>query len=191
MRLLHATNRNLHKCHSKTLTLSTQDARLPPKIKHGIYSTNYKCGIVSSSDYLSFMLLITSFPVLPFIQVIKNLGQSEGERASLPSSFYFEEFPINKIYGWGLIWRGSGAVLFYCSHSTLPLSLFFLMDWTFYLQGSICSVDYRKHQMPLNCISPSKLGTIILISNFTASEKAQEREEAPHAESAHQISLLI
>lgn len=149
---------------------------LPHNIIQGLYSTNYKSFPFSWSSCL-FIPLIVSFSFKPYIQVIKNLGHSEGELTFLPLFLYFEVFLINEIYGWGLIWWGFGAVLFYCSHSRLPLSLLFLMNWTFYLQESICSVDHRKCQMLPNCISTSKLATIIFISIFKASANAQERKE--------------
>lgn len=149
---------------------------LPHNIIQGLYSTNYKSFPFSWSSCL-FILLIVSFSFKPFIQVIKNLGHSEGELTFLPLCLYFEVFLINEIYGWGLILWGFGAVLFYCSHSSLPLSLLFLMNWTFYLQESICSVDHRKCQMLPNCISTSKLATIIFISIFKASANVQERKE--------------
>lgn len=149
---------------------------LSHNIIQGLYSTNYRSFPFSWSSCL-FIPLIVSFPFKPFIQVIKNLGHSGGELTFLPLFLYFEVFLINEIYGWGLIRWGFGAVLFYCSHSSLLLSLLFLMNWTFYLQESICSVDHRKCQMLPNCISTSKLATIIFISIFKASANAQERKE--------------
>lgn len=150
---------------------------LPHNIIQGLYSTNYKSFPFSWSSCL-FIPLIVSFSFKPYIQVIKNLGHSEGELTFLPLFLYFEVFLINEIYGWGLIWWGFGAVLFYCSHSRLPLSLLFLMNWTFYLQEFICSVDHRKCQMLPNCISTSKLATIIFISIFKASTKCSGKERS-------------
>lgn len=129
-------------------------------ITHGLYSTNYKSFIVSWFDYTSFMVPIISF----FQSSLSSNKESEQVWTRTyfsPCSLYFEISLINKIYGWGLVQQSFGAVLFYCSHSSFPLSLFFLMNWTFYLQKSICSSHYRKRQLLPNCISTSKIATII------------------------------
>lgn len=153
----------------------------PHSIIQGLYSTNYKSFPFSWSS-----CLFHSPNHFIFFEVFHSGDKDSGpfwSRAPFPPLFlYFEVFLINEIYGRGLIRWGFGAVLFYCSHSGLPLSLLFLMNWTFYLQEPICSVDRRKCQTLPNFISTSKLATIIFISIFKASANAQERKEVCQVE---------
>lgn len=115
----------------------------PHNIIQGLYSTNYKSFPFSWSS-----CLFHSPNHFLFFQVFHSGNKESGpfwRRAHFPPLLlYFEVFLINEIYGRGLIRWGLGAVLFYCSHSSLPLSLLFLMNWTFYLQAQWTTENAKR-----------------------------------------------